>query len=131
MDSGDLGSGSRWFCQKCRRPITKMGYTACECGCKTWVNDGTNEKWLVVDSPLESPPLNNKGLILLSDEGESEEDNEVVGRKRRMVERAESENHNKGQTYFFRPHYMDKSKSKNEEEYNDEEGSDYEECKCS
>ncbi|TMW83493.1 hypothetical protein EJD97_001559, partial [Solanum chilense] len=98
MDSEDDGSGSRWFFQKCKRPITKTGYTSCECVCKTWVNDGTNEKWLVLDSPLASPPLNNKGPILLSDEGEFEEDYEVVGRKRRMVELAESENHNKGQT---------------------------------
>uniref|UniRef100_K4CKT2 Uncharacterized protein n=1 Tax=Solanum lycopersicum TaxID=4081 RepID=K4CKT2_SOLLC len=122
MDSRNDGSNSRWFCQKCERPITKTGYTACECGCKTWVKDGTNEKWLIVDSPLASPPLNNKGPILLSNEGESEEDCEVVGRKRRMVELAESENHNK-------------SKIKNEEESNDEESyeevSDYEECKCS
>ncbi|TMW80609.1 hypothetical protein EJD97_017791 [Solanum chilense] len=116
MDSGDDGCGSRCFCQKCKRPITKTGYTACQCGCKTWVNDGTNEKWLVVDRPLASSPLNNKGLILLSDEGESVEDCEVVGRKRRMVELSESANHNK-------------SKSKNEEESNDkescEEVSDY------
>ena len=79
MDSEDDGSGSRWFFQKCKSPITKTGYTTCECGCKTWVNDGTNEKWLVLDSPLASPPLNNKGPILLSNEGESEEDCEVVG----------------------------------------------------
>ena len=79
-------------------------------------------KWHVVDSPLTSPPLNNKGPILLSNQGESEEDCEVVGRKRRMAELAECENHNK-------------SKIKNEEESNDEESceevSDYEECKCS
>ena len=135
MDLGDDGSASRWFCQKCNRPITKTGCKDCECGCKTWVNDGTNEKCLIVDSPLASPPLNNKGLILLSDEGESEEDYEVVGRKRRMVELTESENNNKGQTYFLRPHCMEKSKSKNEEESDDEEsdeeGSDYKECKCS
>ena len=78
MDSRNDGSNSRWFCQKCERPITKTGYTACECGCKTWVKDGTNEKWLIVDSPLASPPLNNKGPILLSDEGESEEDYELL-----------------------------------------------------
>ncbi|KAG5592703.1 hypothetical protein H5410_043217 [Solanum commersonii] len=44
MDSGD-GSISRWFCRNCKCPITKKGYTACECGCKTWVDDGTHEKW--------------------------------------------------------------------------------------
>uniref|UniRef100_A0A3Q7HPX8 Uncharacterized protein n=1 Tax=Solanum lycopersicum TaxID=4081 RepID=A0A3Q7HPX8_SOLLC len=122
MDLGDDGSASRWFCQKCNRPITKTGCKDCECGCKTWVNDGTNEKWLIVDSPLASPSLNNKGPILLSAEGESEEDCQVVGRKRGVVELAESENH-------------DKSKSKNEEESEDEESceevTDYEECKCS
>ncbi|TMW84495.1 hypothetical protein EJD97_025056, partial [Solanum chilense] len=52
-----------------------------------------------------------------------------------MVEPTENENHNKGQTYFLRPCYMDKSKSKNEEESDDEEsdedGSDYEECRSS
>ncbi|KAH0645779.1 hypothetical protein KY290_034581 [Solanum tuberosum] len=186
MDSGD-GSVSRWFCRNCKRPIIKTGYTACECGCKTWVDDGTNEKWLVVDIPLGSPPVtvegeNNKGPILLSDDGESKQDCEVVenigedGRKRRMMEPsggdkrrkfisgaceeisdnseeesdpdvvivpqlvAESENHNKGRTYFLRPRSMDKSKNKNDEESDeeesddeesDEEESDYEECKSS
>ncbi|KAK4716036.1 hypothetical protein R3W88_014374 [Solanum pinnatisectum] len=63
MNSED-GSVSRWLCRNCKRPITKKGYTTCECGC----------------------------MILLSDDEESEEDCEVVenigedGRKRRMVE---------------------------------------------
>ncbi|KAG5604985.1 hypothetical protein H5410_026477 [Solanum commersonii] len=71
MNSGD-GSVSRWLCQNCKRPITKKGYTTCECGCETWVDDETHEKWpFVVDIPLGSPPLtiegeNNKGPIPLS-----------------------------------------------------------------
>ncbi|KAH0672352.1 hypothetical protein KY290_024589 [Solanum tuberosum] len=97
MDSGD-GSISRWLGRNCKRPISKLGYTTCECGWETWVDDGTYEKWpFIVDIPLGSPPLtvegeNNKGPILLSDDEEFEEDCEVVenigevGRKRRMVE---------------------------------------------
>uniref|UniRef100_A0A3Q7HLW8 Uncharacterized protein n=1 Tax=Solanum lycopersicum TaxID=4081 RepID=A0A3Q7HLW8_SOLLC len=52
-----------------------------------------------------------------------------------MVEPTESENHSKGQTYFLRPRYINKSKNKNEDKSDDEEldkeGSDYEECKFS
>ena len=120
MDSEDDGSGSRWFFQKCKSPITKTGYTTCECGCKTWVNDGTNEKWLIVDISLASPSLNNKGPNLRSDDRESEQDCEVAGRKRSMMNPAETENQNKGRTYFLRPRYMDRFKCMNEESSDDE-----------
>nr|XP_010325684.1 SNF2 domain-containing protein CLASSY 4-like [Solanum lycopersicum] len=49
-----------------------------------------------------------------------------------MKDPAETENQNKGRTYFLRPRYMDRSKSMNEEssddEDSDEEGSDHEDC---
>ncbi|KAK6789263.1 hypothetical protein RDI58_013062 [Solanum bulbocastanum] len=43
MNSGN-GSVSRWLCRNCKCLITKTGYTICECGCETWVDDGTHEK---------------------------------------------------------------------------------------
>ncbi|KAG5592713.1 hypothetical protein H5410_043227 [Solanum commersonii] len=123
MDSGD-GSISRWLCRNCKRPITKLGNTTCECGCETWVDDRTHEKWpFVVDIPLGIPLLtvegeNNKGPSLLSDDEESEEDYKVVenigedGRKRRMTEPSRGDKRRK----FISGTYEEISDNSEEEE---------------
>ncbi|KAG5592702.1 hypothetical protein H5410_043216 [Solanum commersonii] len=97
------------------------------------------EKWLIVDIPLGIPPItvegeNNKGPILLSDDGESEQDCEVLknigedGRKIRMMEPSGGtcEEISDNSEEESDPD----SKSKNDEESAEEE-SDYEECKSS
>ena len=82
---------------------------------------------------MASPPLNNKGPILLSDEGESEEDYELLEGKEEWWSLLRVKTTTKAKHIFF-GHTIWTSLRVHEEECNDEEsgeeGSDYKECKC-